>query len=236
MNIKVIARMRSSFPSKYGIPRQSGLVADLHSTIVFEPEFRNADALRGIESYSHLWLIWGFSENERDTWSPTVRPPRLGGNVRMGVFATRSTFRPNALALSSVQFESLEKTTNNGTVIHVLGADLMDGTPIYDIKPYLSFTDSHPDARNGFADAVQSHALHVHLPPKFAAMFRDRDLHSLLKILSQDPRPGYQHDPERIYGFPFAGYEIRFRVSENELEVVDVTTHSQKSSAPVQPT
>ncbi len=223
MNIKVIARMRSSFPSKYGIPRQSGLVSELRSTIVFEPEFRNDDAIRGIDSYSHLWLIWGFSENERDTWSPTVRPPRLGGNVRMGVFATRSTFRPNALALSSVQFDCLEKTKNDGTVIHVLGADLMDGSPIYDIKPYLSFTDSHPEARNGFAGTVQSHALCVHLPTEFASKFDERDRNALLGILSQDPRPGYQHDPERIYGFPFAGFEIRFRVSGDELEVVEIT-------------
>lgn len=222
MNIKVIARMRSLFPTKYGIPRQSGLSGNLRSTIIFEPEFRNDDALRGIEFYSHLWLIWGFSENVRDSWSPTVRPPRLGGNVRVGVFASRSTFRPNALALSSVRFESLEKTAKYGTVIHVLGADLMDGTPIFDIKPYLSFTDSHPDACNGFAGSVQSHSLRVHIPSKYEDMLDEGMRGTLTEILSQDPRPGYQHDPERIYGFKFSGFEIRFRVVDEDLEVIEI--------------
>lgn len=222
MQLNIIARMHSDFPSKYGIPRQSGLVASLHSTIVFEPPYRNDDALKGIDGYSHLWLIWGFSKNERDTWSPTVRPPRLGGNTRMGVFATRSTFRPNPLALSCVKFDRLEKTPNLGTVIHVLGADLMDETPIYDIKPYLSFADAHPEAKNGFAEAVKEKALNVHLSSEQAQFLNDETRQALIDILAQDPRPAYQNDPDRIYGFPFAGHEIRFKVLDDDLFVTEI--------------
>lgn len=221
MELKIIARMQSAFSTKYGIPRQSGLV-ELESTVIFEPEFRVEEALRGIEAYSHLWLIWGFSETMREKWSPTVRPPRLGGNQRMGVFATRSTFRPNALGLSSVRLQSLEKTAQFGTVIHVSGADLMDGTPIYDIKPYLSFTDSHPEAVNGFADAVKSHALEVVFPDTWGRHFDDDMRRALVEILAQDPRPGYQHDPDRVYGFKFGGFDVRYRVDGQILTVVEV--------------
>ena len=221
MELKIIARMRSLFPDKYGIPRQSGLVEGLHSTIVFEPEYRNPDALRGIEDYSHLWLIWGFSETGRDSWSPTVRPPRLGGNTRMGVFATRSTFRPNALALSCVQFESLE-ATSVGTVIHVSGADLMDGSPIYDIKPYLSFTDAHPEAKNGFADGVRDHALNVAIPEDLLQIVPEHLWSALKGVLAQDPRPAYHDDPDRIYGFLFGGFNVRFWVRGNDLKVIEI--------------
>ncbi len=217
----MIARMKSAFKTKYGIPRQSGLV-ELESTIIFEPEYRVDEALRGIEAYSHLWLIWGFSETERESWSPTVRPPRLGGNRRMGVFATRSTFRPNGLGLSSVKLLSVEKTDKCGTVIHVLGADLMDGTPIYDIKPYLAFTDAHPDAVNGFADEVKSHVLEVNLPEKWGNYFDDDKRNALIEILAQDPRPGYQHDPGRIYGFEFCGQDVRYRVEGDLLTVIEI--------------
>lgn len=222
MELKIIARMRSLFPSKTGIPRQSNLIPELRSTIVFEPEFRNPEALRGLEGFSHLWLIWGFSENTRESWSPTVRPPRLGGNTRMGVFATRAPFRPNPLGLSSVMLDAIEKTPQDGTVLHVSGADLMDGTPIYDIKPYISFTDSHPEARNGFAEQAKSHALDVTIPQELSKKITPERLKALRAILAQDPRPAYQNDPDRIYGFPFAGAEIRFKVSENTLEVIDI--------------
>ena len=222
MELKIIARMRSLFPSKTGIPRQSNLIPELRSTVVFEPEFRNPEALRGLEGFSHLWLIWGFSENAREDWSPTVRPPRLGGNTRMGVFATRAPFRPNPLGLSSVMLDAIEKTPHDGTVLQVSGADLMDGTPIYDIKPYISFTDSHPEARNGFAEQAKAHALDVTVSPNLAKNLAPEHLKALISILAQDPRPAYQNDPERIYGFPFAGAEIRFKVSGNALEVVDI--------------
>ncbi len=222
MELKIIARMRSLFPNKTGIPRQSNLIPELRSTVVFEPEFRNPEALRGLEGFSHLWLIWGFSENAREDWSPTVRPPRLGGNTRMGVFATRAPFRPNPLGLSSVMLDAIEKTPHDGTVLQVSGADLMDGTPIYDIKPYISFTDSHPEARNGFAEQAKAHALDVTVPPNLAKNLAPEHLKALISILAQDPRPAYQNDSERIYGFPFAGAEIRFKVSGNALEVVDI--------------
>lgn len=222
MELSVIARMKSAFSEKYGIPRQSGLVSNLRSTIIFEPPYRVLEALRGIEGFSHLWIIWGFSENLRDSWSPTVRPPRLGGNLRMGVFATRSSFRPNAIAISSVKLDGLETTEQFGTVIHVLGADLMDGTPIYDIKPYLAFTDAHPEATNGFAEGVKSHRLEVEIPEAYGAMLDDSLLASLREVLAQDPRPAYQHDPERVYGFSFSGFEVRFCVDENRLKVLEI--------------
>ena len=220
--LKQIAHIRSPFASKMGIPRQSGLVEKIQSTIVFEPEFRVSEALRGIEGYSHLWLIWGFSENRRAGWQPTVRPPRLGGNVRMGVFATRSSFRPNGIGLSCVRLARLENTSDRGTVIHVLGADLMDGTPIYDIKPYLSFTDAHPEALNGFAEQVQEKKLAVVCSRDMAKPLDDAHYAMLCEILAQDPRPAYQKDPERIYGFGFDRHEVRFRVDGDILYVTEI--------------
>ena len=190
MTLKVIAHIHTAFPTKFGIPRQSGLVDSLRGEIVFTPEYRNPDALRGLEAFSHIWLVWQFSGAVRDTWSPTVRPPRLGGNTRMGVFATRSPFRPNPLGLSSVQLEKIELRPDTGPVLIVRGADLMDGTPIYDIKPYIPYADCHPDAAEGFT--------------------------------GQDPRPSYQHDPERVYGMEFAGLEVHFRVDGETLTVTDI--------------
>ena len=222
VNIQVIARMRSDFPSKFGIPRQSGLVEELRSTIVFEPEFRNPDALRGIEGYSHLWLIWQFSEAVRQEWSPTVRPPRLGGNTRMGVFATRSPFRPNSLGLSSVKLLGVEHTAENGTVIHVAGADLMDGTPIFDIKPYIPYGDCHIDATGGFTDTAGDFLLQVDFPPELLAQLPEDKQQAAIGVLSHDPRPSYQRTPGRVYGLPFAGYDIRFTVDESTLQVQEV--------------
>ena len=219
-NIKTIARIKTDFSEKFGIPRQSGLAGNI-SRIVFEEEFRNPEALRGIEGYSHLWLIWKFSESARDEWSPTVRPPRLGGNTRMGVFATRSPFRPNPLGLSSVELVGIEKT-NEGHTLVVKGADLLDGTPIYDIKPYLAFTDSHPDAKGGFADKKLSYSLNVVFPQKLQEYFSKEALGIITEILSQDPRPAYIDDPERIYGLAFSGKQIRFTVSQNTLTVISV--------------
>ena len=223
VNIQVIARMRSDFPTKFGIPRQSGLVEELRSTIVFEPEFRNADALRGIEGYSHLWLIWQFSEAVRTEWSPTVRPPRLGGNVRMGVFATRSPFRPNSLGLSSVRLLGVEQTENEGTVIHVAGADLMDGTPIFDIKPYIPYGDCHPDATGGFTDTAGEFLLNVNFPEELLQKLPEKKRSAAIGVLSHDPRPSYQRKPDRIYGLNFAGFDIRFTVQDDQLTVVEVT-------------
>ena len=218
--MKVIARIRTDFPTKFGIPRQSGL-ADCEATIVFEPEYRKEEALRGIEGYSHLWLIWEFSEARRGTWSPTVRPPRLGGNRRMGVFATRSPFRPNPIGLSSVRLLGGEKTAE-GCVLHVSGADLMDGTPIYDIKPYLAFTDSHPDAAGGFADDRRDYALTVDFPEALLETVPRNKRDALKQLLAGDPRPQYIQDPARIYGFEFAGMEIRFTVADGVLTVKEV--------------
>ena len=217
----IIARIRSDFPTKFGIPRQSGL-ADAPARIVFEPEFRNADALRGIDGYSHLWLLWHFSKAAREGWSPTVRPPKLGGNKRVGVFATRSPFRPNAIGLSSVRLDRVELQTPDGPVLHIAGADLMDGTPILDIKPYLAYTDAHPDAVGGFADPVSQRALPVDCPLALLEHLPENRREALLAVLAQDPRPGYQHEPDRVYGFPFAGFEVRFSVSDGRLTVVDI--------------
>ena len=222
VTIQVIARMKSDFPTKFGIPRQSGLVQELRSTIIFEPEFRNADALRGLEDFSHLWLIWQFSEAVRSGWSPTVRPPRLGGNTRMGVFATRSPFRPNNLGLSSVRFLGLEETKEYGTVIHVAGADLMDGTPIFDIKPYIPYGDSHPDAKGGFTDTAKDFVLSVDFPEELLMKLPEEKRSAAIGVLSHDPRPSYQKDSQRIYGLTFAGYDIRFVVKNNILTVQDV--------------
>lgn len=221
MALHVIAHIRTEFPSKFGIPRQSGLVPQLRAKIVFEPEYRNADALRGIEGYSHLWLIWQFSRAVREGWSPTVRPPRLGGNTRMGVFATRSPYRPNAIGLSSVKLEGVEHG-NEGAVLIVSGADLLDGTPIFDIKPYLPFTDSHPDALGGFADEKLSYALDVVIPECLLAAIPEADRETLRAVLAEDPRPSYQDDPARVYGMEFKDYEVRFRVEGNTLTVCEI--------------
>lgn len=218
--LKIIAHIKTDFKTKFGIPRQSGLT-DLEGLIVFEPEYRNDDALRGIEDFSHLWLIWNFSKAERDGWSPTVRPPRLGGNKRVGVFATRSPFRPNAIGLSSVKLLGTVKTAE-GTALRVSGADLMDGTPIYDIKPYLPYTDSHPDAVGGFADEKLKDNLEVDFPPELLNKIPENKKSALLELLSEDPRPHYINDSERIYGFEFADFEIKFKVKNTTLTVVEV--------------
>ena len=222
VSIQVIARMHSDFATKFGIPRQSGLVEELRSTIVFEPEFRNPDALRGIEDFSHLWIIWQFSEAVRQGWSPTVRPPRLGGNTRMGVFATRSPFRPNNLGLSSVKLLGVEHTAEFGTVLHVGGADLMDGTPIFDIKPYIPYGDCHPEATGGFTDKAGEFLLNVDFPRNLLNRLPEDKREAAIGVLSHDPRPSYQRKPERVYGLTFAGYDIRFKVSEDILTVVEV--------------
>lgn len=225
VQIRPIARMKSDFATKFGIPRQSGLVESLHSTIIFEPEFRNPDTLRGIEGYSHLWIIWQFSEAVRQDWSPTVRPPRLGGNTRMGVFATRSPFRPNSLGLSCVRLLGVEQTEENGTVIHVAGADLMDGTPIFDIKPYIPYADAHPDALGGFTDAAKDYVLSVDFPAQLLGKLPEDKRTAAIDILSHDPRPSYQQDSDRTYGLIFAGFDIRFTVTDNTLYVKDVVAH-----------
>jgi len=218
--MKVIAHIHSDFTEKFGIPRQSGLVEELKAAIVFEPEFRNPDALRGLEGFSHLWLIWQFSKAVRQDWSPTVRPPRLGGNERMGVFATRSPFRPNPIGLSCVQLERVELHPELGPVIHVAGADLLDGTPIYDSKPYLPYADCKPDAVGGFASAPKEATLHVVCPGEVLNGFPADRREALLAVLAQDPRPSYQNDPERVYGMGFAGFNVRFRVEEDVLTVL----------------
>lgn len=225
MNISPIAHFHSSFPTKFGIPRQSGIVEELCGTIVFEPHYRNPDALRGLEEFDYLWLVWGFSGNVREgeEWSPTVRPPLLGGNVAMGVFATRSPFRPNGLGLSSVKILSIESTADKGVVINVAGADLMHGTPIYDIKPYVAYCDAHPGARSGFVDQKEWETLQVVFPREYESRFSPQELKALLKVLALDPRPQYQNTPDRVYGMPFAGCDVRFKVSqEGILTVVDV--------------
>ncbi|MBQ7337424.1 MAG: tRNA (N6-threonylcarbamoyladenosine(37)-N6)-methyltransferase TrmO [Clostridia bacterium] len=219
----VIAHIHTDFPAKFGIPRQSGLVDELRGTIVFAPEYRNPDALRGIEGFSHLWLLWQFSESIRQKWQPMVRPPRLGGNTPMGVFATRSPFRPNPIGLSSVRLLGVEATETQGCVLHVAGADLMDGTPIYDIKPYLPYTDSHPDAAGGFAEPLQSHALTVTFPAPLLSRLPEDRRAAAIAVLENDPRPSYQNDPTREYGVYFAGHNIVFFVNGNHLRVEDVT-------------
>ncbi len=224
--MKIIAKIQNDFPEKFGVPRQSGLVKSLKAKIVFEPEYRNIDALRGLDGYSHIWLIWQFSEAVRDTWSPTVRPPRLGGDVRQGVFATRSPFRPNPIGLSSVKLEAVEVDETLGPVLVISGADLMNGTPIYDIKPYLPFTDSHPDAVGGFADTFVDYGLEVHVPEELLALVPEDKQEALLGVLAQDPRPSYQNDPERVYGVCFGTQNIRFQVKENVLTVIAVDTVS----------
>ena len=218
----VIARMHSDFATKFGIPRQSGLVEELRSTIVFEPEYRNNDALRGIEDFSHLWIIWQFSEAVRQGWSPTVRPPRLGGNTRMGVFATRSPFRPNNLGLSCVRLLDVEHTEKYGTILHVGGADLMDGTPIFDVKPYIPYSDCKPDASGGFTDQAADFLLTVDFPAELLKKLPEQKREAAIGVLSHDPRPSYQKNEERVYGLTFAGFNIRFMVRDKLLTVLAV--------------
>ena len=217
-----IARIHTDFPTKFGIPRQSDMVESLKGTIVFEPEYRNAEALRGMEGFSHIWLIWEFSESKREGWSPTVRPPLLGGNTRMGVFATRSPFRPNPIGMSVVKLEKVELHTENGPVLHVSGADMMNGTPIFDIKPYVPYTDSRPDATGGFTDIVDKTELKVVFPEQLQSLIPVEKRQPLTEVLSLDPRPSYQNDPERIYGLLFAGFDIRFSVNEAILTVKEI--------------
>ena len=220
--MKTIAHIHTEFPTKFGIPRQSGIIESLQATIVFEPEYRIFEAVRGLEEFSHLWLIWEFSEAKRDTWSPTVRPPRLGGNVRKGVFATRSPFRPNPIGLSSVKLERIEIDTKLGPVLHVSGADLMDGTPIYDIKPYIAYTDSHPEAISGFASKPAEYLLEVVFPEELLQKVPETHRKSLVAVLEHDPRPQYQDDPERVYGMAFGNMEVRFKVIDLQLIALEI--------------
>ena len=222
-SLRVIARLHSDFSTKFGVPPQSGLVEALRAAVIFEPEFRVPEAVRGLEEFSHLWLIWQFSQNQREDWSPTVRPPRLGGNRRLGVFATRSPFRPNPLGLSAVGLESVELHTPKGPVLHVAGADLMDGTPIYDIKPYIPYADSLPEAAGGFTDRVERVMLAVDCPPALLEQVPDEKRAALLGVLAQDPRPSYQADPDRVYGMSFAGLEVHFTVNGGRLIVTEIS-------------
>ena len=222
MKLTPIAHFHSPFPTKFGIPKQSGLVADLRGEIVFEPTFRNADFVRGLDEFDYLWLIWEFSANRHAAASPVVRPPVLGGNEKIGVFATRSPFRPNPLGLSAVRLESIEITDTRGPVIHVLGADLMDGTPIFDIKPYIAYADSHPDARSGFVDRRSWPKLEVVVPDFVEKHFEKAEIEMLRQTLSLDPRPHFQNDPQKVYGMPFAGRDVRFRVADGVLTIVEV--------------
>ena len=234
--MEIIARIYTDFPTKFGIPRQSGLVDALEARVVFEPAYRVAEALRGLEGFSHIWLLWQFSQSLREGWSPTVRPPRLGGNVRMGVFATRSPFRPNPIGLSCVRLEGVDFGGPEGPVLRVRGADMLNGTPIYDIKPYLPHVDSHPEAVGGFAVPAAAHALRVEFAPELLEKVPQRARNALLKVLSQDPRPSYQQDPARLYGLPFAGVDVRFTVDQDVLVVRAVETYrenAEKTEAPV---
>lgn len=220
--MKIIARIHTDFKTKFGIPRQSGVVEELRGEIVFEPEFRSAEAVRGMEDWSHIWLLWQFSENLRSDWSPTVRPPRLGGNTHVGVFATRSPFRPNSIGLSCVRLERVEIDAERGPVIYVSGADLMDGTPIFDIKPYLPYADCHPEAIGGFTDKTEFKTLNVEIPKDVQSSIPADKLNALKGVLENDPRPHYHNDADRIYGFEFAGFEIHFKVCDNNLIVTEI--------------
>ena len=227
MNILPIAHFHSPFPSKFGIPKQSGIIDHLPGQVVFTPEYRNADALRGIEGFDYLWLIWEFSANPHRAASPVVRPPRLGGNSAVGVFASRSPFRPNPIGLSSVRLQSVEWNSPHGPVLHVMGADLMDGTPIYDIKPYVEYADSHTQVRSGFVDSHEWHRLTVLFPSPWCEMFSEQERAQLTDVLALDPRPQYQHDPQKVYGMPFAGRDVKFQVDGDVLTVMGVTTLSR---------
>ena len=221
--MKVIAHIHTDFPTKFGIPRQSGIIPSLQGRIVFEPEYRNAEAVRGLEDFFYIWLLWEFSQAVRDTWSPTVRPPRLGGNVRKGVFATRSPFRPNPIGLSSVRLEHIEFDAKLGPVLYVTGADLMDGTPIYDIKPYIAYTDSHPDAVSGFASTPAEYLLEVDFAEELLQKVPESQRESLIEVLAHDPRPQYHADPERVYGMEFGGMEVKFKVNHDLLTVLEIS-------------
>lgn len=222
VEMKIIARIRTDFTTKFGIPRQSGLVNDLKAAVVFEPEYRVAEAVRGLEGFSHIWLVWQFSQAVRKDWSPTVRPPRLGGNTRIGVFATRSPFRPNEIGLSSVRLERVELHPTLGPVLHVAGADLMDNTPIFDIKPYIPYADSHPEATGGFTDPMEMKKLEVNFPQGLLERVPQERRAGLLGVLAEDPRPRYQNDPKRVYGMGFAGLDVRFTVADGVLTVQEV--------------
>lgn len=222
MELKAIARIETDFPEKFGIPRQSGLVEELKGTIVFEPEYRKAEALKGLEGYNYIWLLWQFEGVARDNWSVTVRPPRLGGNKHMGVFATRSPFRPNPIGLSSVKLERMEWDTDRGPVLHVSGVDLRHNTPIYDIKPYLPYVDCHMDATGGFAHEVKDYELQVVFPEELLARFPAEKQAAIIAVLKQDPRPSYHNDPTRKYGVAFAGHDVRFVVNGEVLTVIEV--------------
>lgn len=229
LSLRPIAHIHSDFTEKFGIPRQSGLVSTLQAKIIFTEEFRNEDCCRGIEEFSHLWLIWGFSKNQKNKWTPTVRPPRLGGNKRKGVFASRAPFRPNPLGLSSVRLEKYIPSSSEGPLLYISGADLLDGTPIYDIKPYLSFTDSHPEAAGSFSTKALEHHLTVHCKETLMHLIPKEKRQSLLDCLSLDPRPSYQHDPERIYGMNYAGFDIHFKVNDTDLFVTEIIPSSRIS-------
>ena len=220
--MKIIAHIHTDFPSKFGIPRQSGLVEALKGTIVFEPEFRNPQAVYGLEEFSHIWLLWKFSKSEKERWSATVKPPRLGGKKRMGVFATRSPYRPNDIGLSSVRLEKITFDEKLGPILHVAGADLMDGTPIYDIKPYIAYADCHPDATEGFAGAVKDKKLQVEFPKQLLEKYPEEKREAILGVLAQDPRPAYDTDETRVYGVEFAGYDVRFTVEGQVLKVKEL--------------
>lgn len=220
--MNIIAYIRTDFPDKFGIPRQSGLVKELQGTIIFEPEYRNLSALRGLEEFSHIWLLWQFSQSEKEHWSATVKPPRLGGKKRLGVFATRSPFRPNNIGLSCVKLERIEIDKHLGPIIHVSGADLMDKTPIYDIKPYIPFTDCRPEASEGYTRETRIHELEVEFPDHLLKRYPEDKRNAVMGVLAQDPRPAYVQDPERIYGVTFGGFDVKFQVNENKLKVCDV--------------
>lgn len=220
--MKIIAHIHTDFSTKFGLPRQSGLVKELKGMIQFEPAYRNPDAFRGLEGFSHIWLLWQFSESKRDSWSATVKPPRLGGKKRMGVFATRSPFRPNDIGLSCVKLDKIELRTEVGPMLYVSGIDLMDGTPIYDIKPYIPYADCHPEATEGFVKETKAHELQVTFPKELLKRLPDEKHKAVLGILRQDPRPGYDTDPKRVYGVEFAGFDVRFTVQDNCLTVCDI--------------
>lgn len=225
MEISPIAVIRTEFPEKFGVPRQSGLASGLRGRIVFNKEYRDPDAFRGLQDFSHLWLIWEFSCNRHSEWHPTVRPPRLGGNSSMGVFATRSPYRPNPIGLSCVQLESIEYDSPDAPVLIVRGADLVDGTPIYDVKPYIRYADSHPESCCGYVDSLNEPNLEVYVPENISVEFKDRiDFPTLRQVLSLDPRPSYQNDPERVYGMPFMGFDVKFSVRDAVLTIIDIVS------------
>lgn len=220
--IKPIAKIITDFPDKFGVPRQSGIVDSLFGIIQFEPQFRHADAIYGLDGFSHLWIIWGFSDSFGKEWTPMVRPPRLGGNTKVGVFSTRSPFRPNPLALSVVKIEKIDFHSSKSPLIYVSGIDMKNGSPIFDIKPYIPYSDCHPDARSGFVEAMLDDKLEVDFPDQYLMLLPENKRKAIVDVLSLDPRPSYQNDPNRIYGIAFAGFDIRFRVKAEKVEVVDI--------------